>query len=51
MSEARKNPVYLRNLETLAERQEKWLDTRAPEAMGETRKMLANMIKAAASKK
>ena len=51
MREARKNPLYLRNLETLAERQEKWLDTRAPEAMGETRKMVAGLKKAAAAKK
>lgn len=51
MREARKNPLYLRNLEMLADRQEKWLATRAPEAMGETRKMLAGMKKAAAVKK
>jgi len=51
MREARKNPLYLRNLETLAEKQEKWLMTRAPEAMGETRKVLAGLKKAAAAKK
>ena len=51
MREARKNPLYLRNLEALAEKQEKWLMTRAPEAMGETRKMLAGLKKAAAAKK
>ena len=51
MRAARKNPLYLRNLETLAEKQEKWLTTRAPEAMGETRKMLAGLMKAAAAKK
>ena len=52
MREARKNPLHLRNLETLAEKQEKWIDTRAPEAMEETRKMVAGLKKqAAASKK
>jgi len=51
MREARKNPLYLRNLEALAEKQEKWLMTRAPEAMGETRKVLAGLKKAAAAKK
>src|SRR3972149_7773098 len=51
MRAARKNPLYLRNLETLAEKQEKWLATRAPEAMVETRKMIAGLKKAAAAKK
>jgi hypothetical protein len=51
MRESRKNPLYLRNLETLAERQEKWLMTRAPDAMGETRKMIEGLKKAAAAKK
>ena len=44
---ARKNPLILRNLETLAEKHEKWLATRAPEALGETRKMLEYMRKKA----
>jgi len=44
---ARKNPLILRNLETLAEKHEKWLATRAPEALGETRKMLESMRKKA----
>ena len=51
MREARKNPLYLRNLETLADKQEKWFATRAPEAMGEFRKMIAGLKKAAAAKK
>jgi hypothetical protein len=51
MRESRKNPLYLRNLETLAEKQEKWLMTRAPDAMGETRKMIEGLKKAAAAKK
>lgn len=51
MRAARKNPLYLRNLEALAEKQEKWLATRAPEAMEETRKMIAGFKKAAAAKK
>ncbi|MBI2819017.1 MAG: hypothetical protein HYX73_03480 [Acidobacteria bacterium] len=51
MRTARKNPLYLRNLETLAEKQEKWLATRAPEAMEETRKMIAGLKKAATAKK
>ena len=51
MREARKNPLFLRNLETLAEKQTKWLATRAPEAMEETRKMIAGLKKAAAAKK
>jgi hypothetical protein len=51
MREARKNPLYLRNLETLAERHEKWLMTRAPEAMGETRKVIENLKKAASARK
>ena len=51
MREARKNPMYLRNLETLAEKQEKWLAARAPEAIEETRKMLAGLKKQASAKK
>lgn len=37
----RKNPLLLHNLETLSDRQEKWMTDRAPDAMGEVRKMLA----------
>ena len=44
---ARKNPLFLRNLETLSEKHEKWLASRAPEALGETRKMLESMRKKA----
>ena len=44
----RKNPLLLRNLEVLAEKHEKWLATRAPEALAETRKMLEMMRKKAA---
>lgn len=47
MREARKNPLYLRNLETLAERHEKWLATRAPEAMAEIRKTIEGLRKQA----
>ena len=43
----RKNPLLLRNLEVLADKHEKWLATRAPEALGETRKMMATMRKKA----
>ena len=43
----RKNPLFLRNLEILAEKHEKWLATRAPEALAETRKMMAAMRKRA----
>lgn len=43
MREVRKNPLLLRNLETLAEKHEKWLETRAPGALGETRKMMERM--------
>jgi hypothetical protein len=49
--EARKNPLYLRNLEMLAEKQEKWLDTRAGTAMEEIRKTVAGLTKQAAAKK
>ena len=51
MREARKNPLYLRNLETLADKQEKWLSARAPEAMEETRKVIAGMKKQALAAK
>ena len=43
--EARKNPLYLKNLETLAEKQERWLDTRAPGAMEEVRRTVAGLRK------
>jgi hypothetical protein len=49
MREARKNPLYMRNLETLAEKQEKWLATRVPEGLEEMRKMVAGMKKQAAA--
>ena len=45
MRESRKNPLYLRNLEVLSEKHEKWLDTRAPGAMDEMHKMLAGLAK------
>jgi hypothetical protein len=45
MRESRKNPLYLRNLEVLAEKHEKWIAARAPGAMEETRKMLAALRK------
>jgi len=51
MRESRKNPLYLRNLETLAEKQEKWLSTRAPGAVDETKKMIAGLKKQAAAAK
>lgn len=41
--EAGKNPLLLRNLEALAEKHEKWFETRAPGALEETRKMLEKM--------
>lgn len=47
MREARKNPLLLKNLETLAEKHEKWMTTRAPGALEETLKMLAAMQKKA----
>jgi hypothetical protein len=43
MREARKNPLYLRNLEVLAEKHEKWLAARAPGAIEETRKTLSGL--------
>ena len=51
MRAARKNPLYLRNLETLAEKHEQWLTARAPAAMEETRKVVAGMKKQAAAAK
>jgi hypothetical protein len=50
MREARKNPLYLKNLEMLAERQEQWMATRAPAAMEETHRMIAGMAKQAAKR-
>jgi len=41
MRNVRKNPLLLRNLEALSERHEKWMTDRAPEALGEIRKMIA----------
>ena len=38
--EVMKNPLILRNLETFAEKHEKWLATRAPGALEEARKMM-----------
>ena len=43
----RKNPILLRNLEILAEKHEKWLATRAPEALTEIRKLHEAMRKKA----
>jgi hypothetical protein len=43
MREARKNPLILRNLESLSARHEQWLETRAPGALAVTRKRLAAM--------
>jgi hypothetical protein len=40
LREIRKNPLVWRNLETLAHKYEKWMATRAPEALNETRKRL-----------
>ena len=51
MREARKNPLYLRNLEVVSEKQEKWLAARAPQALEETRKMLEGLRKKAAAPK
>ena len=48
MREARKNPLLWRNLETLSEKHEKWMATRAPGAVEETRKLHATMRKQAA---
>jgi len=45
MREARKNPLILRNLETLSEKHEKWITTRAPGSMEETLKMLEGLRK------
>jgi hypothetical protein len=47
LRKVRKNPLFLRNLEVLAEKHEKWLATRAPEALAETRKMHEAMRKKA----
>ena len=47
MREARKNPLVLKNLESLSEKHEKWLAARAPEALEEIQKMLAAMRKKA----
>ena len=45
MRVSRKNPLLLRNLETLADKHEKWMAARAPGALEETRKMLETMRK------
>jgi hypothetical protein len=47
MQQLRKNPLILRNLEALAEKHEKWLSARAPEALAETRKIMDAMRKKA----
>jgi hypothetical protein len=47
MREARKNPLYLRNLELMAEKHEKWLATRAPGALEETKKAMEERKKLA----
>lgn len=52
MRESRKNPLYLRNLETMAEKQQAWLAQRAPGALEATLKGIeANRPKAAGEKK
>ena len=51
MREARKNPLYLRNLELMADKQAKWLDTRAPGAVEATRKAVDSMRQKAATGK
>jgi hypothetical protein len=43
MRQTRKNPLILRNLETLSERHEKWYSTHAPEALPEIQKGMAAM--------
>jgi len=43
MREARKNPLILRHLETLAEKHTKWFETKAPGALEETLKALETM--------
>ncbi|MBI4459459.1 MAG: hypothetical protein HY648_05310 [Acidobacteria bacterium] len=49
--ESRKNPMFLRNLEILAEKHEKWLAARAPEALQEIHRIMeAARKKAAASR-
>lgn len=42
-----KNPYYLKNLETMAEKYEQWMAGRAPEALGESRKRLEALAQAA----
>ena len=52
MRAQRKNPLILRNLETLSERHEKWLTARAPELVQEMLKVFqASRKKAAEAKK
>ena len=47
-----KNPLYLKNLETIAEKYEQWMTGRAPEALGESRKRLDQIVaQARAAKK
>ncbi len=43
MRKVRKNPLMLRNLEVLSEKHEKWMNSRAPEALGELRKTMEAM--------
>jgi len=45
MRKLRKNPLYLHNLEVLADKHEQWLAARAPEALGEIRKNILAMRK------
>jgi len=47
----RKNPLILRNLEILAGKHERWLASRAPEAVDEIRKGIETMRKKAAAEK
>ena len=52
MRKQRKNPLILRNLETLSEKHEKWLTSRAPELIQEMQKMFqASRKKAKEAKK
>ncbi len=50
MRQARKNPLILRNLETLSEKHEKWMVARAPEALEEILKSMQAMRKKAAGR-
>jgi hypothetical protein len=51
MRTQRKNPLILRNLETLSEKHEKWLNARAPELIQEMQKIFQASRKKAVEKK